>query len=156
MTWLANAVLISPDEGHYDGARFQFSIKILGDYPHSAPKVHCDTKASLASGCSRSADSHAHRSASTTLRRAAIHGTRRQPECTPGCPQSVPPAVRACVSLTRARLQVYHPNIDLEGNVCLNILREEWKPILNVNAVIFGLQFLFLEPNPSDPLNKCE
>ena len=32
------------------------------------------------------------------------------------------------------------PNIDLEGNVCLNILREDWKPVLNLNAVIVGLQ----------------
>ncbi|KAI5295606.1 NEDD8-conjugating protein ubc12 [Ascosphaera acerosa] len=50
--------------------------------------------------------------------------------------------------------KIYHPNIDLEGNVCLNILREDWKPVLNLNAVIVGLQFLFLEPNPADPLNK--
>jgi len=50
--------------------------------------------------------------------------------------------------------KIYHPNIDLEGNVCLNILREDWKPVLNLNAVIVGLQFLFLEPNASDPLNK--
>lgn len=49
---------------------------------------------------------------------------------------------------------VYHPNIDLEGNVCLNILREDWKPILNVQSIVIGLQFLFLEPNPDDPLNK--
>jgi len=41
-------------------------------------------------------------------------------------------------------LQVYHPNIDLEGNVCLNILREDWKPVLSINSVIYGLQFLFL------------
>ncbi|KAK9471531.1 ubiquitin-conjugating enzyme/RWD-like protein [Dipodascopsis tothii] len=50
--------------------------------------------------------------------------------------------------------KIYHPNIDLEGNVCLNILREDWKPVLNLNAVIVGLQFLFLEPNAGDPLNK--
>ncbi|KAJ2902066.1 hypothetical protein MKZ38_001039 [Zalerion maritima] len=50
--------------------------------------------------------------------------------------------------------KIYHPNIDLEGKVCLNILREDWKPVLNLNAVIVGLQFLFLEPNASDPLNK--
>jgi len=49
---------------------------------------------------------------------------------------------------------IYHPNIDLEGNVCLNILREDWKPVLTINAIIYGLQYLFLEPNPEDPLNK--
>lgn len=36
--------------------------------------------------------------------------------------------------------KIYHPNINLEGNVCLNILREDWKPVLNLNAVIVGLQ----------------
>ncbi|KAH6940514.1 hypothetical protein HPB50_000535 [Hyalomma asiaticum] len=49
---------------------------------------------------------------------------------------------------------VYHPNIDLDGNVCLNILREDWKPVLTVNSIVYGLQYLFLEPNPEDPLNK--
>ena len=50
--------------------------------------------------------------------------------------------------------KVYHPNIDLEGNVCLNILREDWKPVLSISSVVYGLQFLFLDPNPEDPLNK--
>jgi ubiquitin-conjugating enzyme E2 M len=49
---------------------------------------------------------------------------------------------------------IYHPNIDLQGNVCLNILRADWKPVLGINAVILGLIFLFIEPNPNDPLNK--
>jgi ubiquitin-conjugating enzyme E2 M len=38
--------------------------------------------------------------------------------------------------------------------VCLNILREDWKPVLNLNSVMVGLQYLFLEPNADDPLNK--
>jgi len=58
-----------------------------------------------------------------------------------------PPKVR-CTTL------VYHPNIDWEGHVCLNILREEWKPVLSIGSVMFGLMTLFLEPNPDDPLNK--
>mmetsp|Transcript_2847 Transcript_2847/g.4308 ORF Transcript_2847/g.4308 Transcript_2847/m.4308 type:complete len:197 (-) Transcript_2847:368-958(-) len=51
------------------------------------------------------------------------------------------------------RNKIYHPNINLEGNVCLNILREDWKPVLDINAVIYGLIYLFYEPNPDDPLN---
>uniref|UniRef100_K3WHP9 UBC core domain-containing protein n=1 Tax=Globisporangium ultimum (strain ATCC 200006 / CBS 805.95 / DAOM BR144) TaxID=431595 RepID=K3WHP9_GLOUD len=58
-----------------------------------------------------------------------------------------PPKVR-CLT------KIYHPNIDLDGNVCLNILREDWKPVLDINAVIYGLIYLFYEPNPDDPLNR--
>ena len=50
-----------------------------------------------------------------------------------------PPKVK-CVQ------KIYHPNIDLEGNVCLNILREDWKPVLNLNAVIVGLQVSSCSP----------
>ena len=49
---------------------------------------------------------------------------------------------------------VFHPNIDMEGHVCLNILREDWKPVLTIQSIIMGLQFLMLEPNADDPLNK--
>lgn len=58
-----------------------------------------------------------------------------------------PPKVK-CTTL------IYHPNIDLQGNVCLNILRQDWKPVLTLSSLLYGLQLLFLEPNPDDPLNK--
>ncbi|PIA55635.1 hypothetical protein AQUCO_00700149v1 [Aquilegia coerulea] len=53
----------------------------------------------------------------------------------------------------KCKTKVYHPNIDLEGNVCLNILREDWKPVLNINTIVYGLHHLFTEPNHEDPLN---
>merc|ERR1711879_654752 len=49
--------------------------------------------------------------------------------------------------------KIYHPNIDLQGNVCLNLLKADWRPILEIQHVIQGLIFLFLEPNETDPLN---
>jgi ubiquitin-conjugating enzyme E2 M len=70
------------------------------------------------------------------------------------CTQTVSPLfVRDRSTHSRGR-QIYHPNVDTEGNVCLNILREDWKPVLNLNSVMVGLQYLFLEPNADDPLNK--
>lgn len=54
----------------------------------------------------------------------------------------------------KCETSIYHPNIDHEGNVCLNILREDWKPVLTINSIIYGLLHLFNEPNPEDPLNK--
>lgn len=49
--------------------------------------------------------------------------------------------------------KVYHPNIDLEGKVCVNVLRP-WKPTYSVQIVLFGLIFLFTHPNATDPLNQ--
>lgn len=41
------------------------------------------------------------------------------------------------------------------GGVCLNILREDWRPVLDVNAVIYGLIQLFgHDVNSEDPLNR--
>ena len=52
--------------------------------------------------------------------------------------------------------KIYHPNINLQGAVCLNILRAEWKPVFDLNTIVSGLTFLFYEPNGDDPLNKGE
>ena len=51
--------------------------------------------------------------------------------------------------------KIYHPNIDFQGNVCLNILKEDWKPTLNMAAVAAGVYFLLYDPNPKDPLNHA-
>ncbi|KAK1588220.1 hypothetical protein Q3G72_021069 [Acer saccharum] len=65
----------------------------------------------------------------------------------------VPPMYPHEPPKVKCKTTVLHPNIDLEGSVCLNVLREDWKPVLNINTIIYGLTHLFTEPNPEDPLN---
>ena len=49
--------------------------------------------------------------------------------------------------------KIYHPNIDFQGNVCLNILKDDWRPTFSIQSVVAGVYFLFTDPNPNDPLN---
>jgi ubiquitin-conjugating enzyme E2 M len=50
--------------------------------------------------------------------------------------------------------RIWHPNIEETGAVCLNILRDNYSPVMSICHLIVGLQFLFDEPNPDSPLNK--
>jgi ubiquitin-conjugating enzyme E2 C len=42
---------------------------------------------------------------------------------------------------------IYHPNIDFSGRICLDILKEKWSAIYNVQSVLLSLQSLLGEPN---------
>ncbi|ANB13405.1 putative E2 ubiquitin-protein ligase UBC11 [Sugiyamaella lignohabitans] len=48
---------------------------------------------------------------------------------------------------------MWHPNIDMAGNICLDILKEKWSAIYNVQTILLSLQSLLGEPNNSSPLN---
>mmetsp|Transcript_44922 Transcript_44922/g.82019 ORF Transcript_44922/g.82019 Transcript_44922/m.82019 type:complete len:295 (+) Transcript_44922:55-939(+) len=48
----------------------------------------------------------------------------------------------------------FHPNISERGQVCLNILKEEWSPMLTVSSLLTCISSLLCEPNPQDPLNS--
>ncbi|XP_023210886.1 ubiquitin-conjugating enzyme E2 L3-like [Centruroides sculpturatus] len=49
--------------------------------------------------------------------------------------------------------QIYHPNIDENGQVCLPIISpEHWKPATRTDQVIYSLLQLINEPEPEHPL----
>ena len=49
--------------------------------------------------------------------------------------------------------QIYHPNIDMQGRVCLDILKKNWTPALQIRSVLLSIQALLAEPDPDDFLN---
>jgi ubiquitin-conjugating enzyme E2 C len=42
---------------------------------------------------------------------------------------------------------IYHPNVDFSGRICLDILKDKWSAVLNVQGVLLSLQSLLGEPN---------
>lgn len=48
----------------------------------------------------------------------------------------------------------FHPNVDIYGNICLDILQDKWSSAYDVRTILLSIQSLLGEPNISSPLNS--
>jgi ubiquitin-protein ligase len=50
--------------------------------------------------------------------------------------------------------RIYHPNISLTGDVCIDILKQNWSAALGIEKIMLSIISLLAAPNANDPLNQ--
>ena len=45
--------------------------------------------------------------------------------------------------------KMFHPNIYNDGQICLDILQNQWSPIYDISAILTSIQSLLFDPNPA-------
>ena len=53
----------------------------------------------------------------------------------------------------RFQTEIFHPNIYQTGEICLDILQDQWSEVLSIEKILLSVRSLLTEPNPNSPAN---
>ena len=53
----------------------------------------------------------------------------------------------------RFKTKIYHPNIHLTGDICIDILKSQWNSTWSIEKLLLGIYSLLTDANPDDPYN---
>ncbi|KAM7504361.1 hypothetical protein LguiB_003265 [Lonicera macranthoides] len=139
------ATIMGPSDSPFSGGVFMVSIHFPPDYPFKPPKVSgflgkVGTDGMLNS-CELGSSSMCKVSHKHELRVESKSGRPRL--------ASLCIIIQGGVSF---RTKVFHPNINSNGSICLDILKEQWSPALTISKVLLSICSLLTDPNPDDPL----
>ncbi|CAM8937835.1 unnamed protein product [Rhodiola kirilowii] len=119
------ATIIGPNDSPYSGGVFIATIHFPPDYPFKPPKV--------ITASTRTSKCHFVAILLKYSFRPKVFSKNR-------------------ASQVSFRTKVFHPNINSNGNICLDILKEQWSPALTISKVLLSICSLLTDPNPEDPL----
>ena len=51
------------------------------------------------------------------------------------------------------KTKVFHPNFYVNGEICIDILKDQWSPIYDIKSILTSIQSLLTDPNPASPAN---
>ncbi|KAH3872983.1 hypothetical protein DPMN_036207, partial [Dreissena polymorpha] len=157
------ASIMGPENSPYEGGQFYLRIDFTVDYPLKPPKVwfltevyhpNVDSKGKIC------VDFLQHEwkpsfSISYILHwKASIMGPEHSPyeggqfylriDFTADYPLE-PPKVWFLT-------EVYHPNVDSKGKICVDFLQHEWKPSFSISYILLAICSLLALPNAENPV----
>uniref|UniRef100_UPI00358FA1FB ubiquitin-conjugating enzyme E2 S isoform X2 n=1 Tax=Myxine glutinosa TaxID=7769 RepID=UPI00358FA1FB len=50
--------------------------------------------------------------------------------------------------------KIFHPNVSPTGEICVNVLKRDWKAELGIRHVLLTVKCLLIHPNPESALNE--